>query len=146
MIDDGDEYDRWLNSSYPVLDYQHSYDDQLDLVIEIDPFEYWRGQRLVFSNLSKMALDVLSAIPMSADCERLFSAAGLMVSPLRSRLEASTIGITQTLRSWSRAGLVNLKDPMVAFAEDRWQGVQQHAEDREEVGDMVRKRGHGAGI
>jgi hypothetical protein len=72
-----------------------------------------------------MAIDVLSAMPMSADCERLFSATGLMVSPLRSRLEASTIGITQKLRSWSRAGLVNSKDPMVAVAGDRWQDVQQ---------------------
>jgi hypothetical protein len=47
------------------------------------------------------------------------------LSPLRSRLEASTIGITQKLRSWSRAGLVNSKDPMVAVAGDRWQDVQQ---------------------
>uniref|UniRef100_A0A0D2XRS9 HAT C-terminal dimerisation domain-containing protein n=1 Tax=Fusarium oxysporum (strain Fo5176) TaxID=660025 RepID=A0A0D2XRS9_FUSOF len=39
-----------------------------------------------------MALDLLSVPPMSAECERLFSVAGQMVSPLRTRLEASTIG------------------------------------------------------
>ena len=145
-IDDWDEYDRWLNSPETVLDYQDNNDTQSDLVIDINPFEYWRGQRLAFPNLCKMAVDVLSAMPMSADCERLFSATGLMVSPLRSRLEASTVGITQTLRSWSRAGLVNSKDPMVAVAGDRWQDVQQHLEDGEGVGDMLWRRGYGSDI
>ncbi|KAM5529192.1 hAT family dimerization domain protein [Fusarium oxysporum f. sp. phaseoli] len=49
-----------------------------------------------------MALDVLSIPPMSAECERLFSIAGKMVSPLRTRLEASTVGITQILRPRTR--------------------------------------------
>jgi hypothetical protein len=145
-IDDWDEYDRWLNSPETVLNYQDNNDTQSDLVIDINPFEYWRGQRLAFPDLCKMAIDVLSAMPMSADCERLFSATGLMVSPLRSRLEASTVGITQTLRSWSRAGLVNSKDPMVAVAGDRWQDVQQHFEDGEGVGDMLWRRGYGSDI
>ena len=44
---------------------------------------------------------------MSAEYERLFSAVGLMVTPLRNRLDASIIGTIQTLRSWLRAGIVD---------------------------------------
>jgi hypothetical protein len=47
---------------------------------------------------------------MSAECERLFSAVGLMVIPLRNRLDASTIGLIQTLQSWLRAGLIDELD------------------------------------
>ena len=53
-----------------------------------------------------MAAEVLSVQPMSAECERLFSSGGLMVSLLWTRLEATTIGIAQTLRSWLKAGLI----------------------------------------
>ena len=54
-----------------------------------------------------MALDVMSVPAMSADVERLFSAVGLMVTPLRNRLDASTIGLIQTLRSWLKAGIID---------------------------------------
>lgn len=60
-----------------------------------------------------MALDLLSIPPMSAECKRLFSVTGQMVSPLRTRLEASTIGITQTLRSWVRNRLIEAVDALV---------------------------------
>ena len=33
-----------------------------------------------------------------------------MVTPLRNRLDASTIGLIQTLRSWLRAGLIDELD------------------------------------
>ena len=53
-----------------------------------------------------MAAEILSIPAMSAECERLFSSGGLMVTPLRSQLEASTIGLAQTLRSWLKAEVV----------------------------------------
>ncbi|KAI1105704.1 hypothetical protein F4804DRAFT_118810 [Jackrogersella minutella] len=40
-----------------------------------------------------MALDFLTIHPMSSEYERLFSAAGRMVTPLRKNLDAPTIGI-----------------------------------------------------
>ena len=49
---------------------------------------------------------------MRAECERLFSAAGRMVTPFRNRLEASTIAICQVLWSWLQAGIVEEVDPM----------------------------------
>jgi hypothetical protein len=60
-----------------------------------------------------MALDVMTVPAMSSECERLFSATGLMVTPLRSRLDASTIWLIQTLRSWLRAGLIEEGDSIL---------------------------------
>ncbi|ODQ71431.1 hypothetical protein LIPSTDRAFT_309691 [Lipomyces starkeyi NRRL Y-11557] len=64
-----------------------------------------------------MALDVLSVPPMSADVERLFSSCGGMLDSSRNRLEANTIGIVQTLRSWQKAGLVQTKDHFLQLPE-----------------------------
>jgi hypothetical protein len=60
-----------------------------------------------------MALDFLTIQPMSAECERLFSAAGKMVSGLRTNLDAEIIAICQVLRSWYRAGLIKGLDPLL---------------------------------
>lgn len=76
-----------------------------------DPLAYWHEKRYKYPNLSRMALDYLTIQPMSAECERLFSAAGRMVNPLRHQLEAQIIGMCQVLRSWLRAGIINDLDP-----------------------------------
>ena len=60
-----------------------------------------------------MALDVMTVPAMSAEVERLFSAVGLMVTPLRNRLDASTIGLIQTLRSWLKAGIIDSLDDIL---------------------------------
>ncbi|KAK8872422.1 restless-like transposase [Apiospora arundinis] len=57
-----------------------------------------------------MAMDFLTIQPMSAECERVFSAAGKIVVASRASLEAQTIGICQALRSWYRAGILQGKD------------------------------------
>ncbi|KAK5996238.1 Putative AC transposase-like protein [Cladobotryum mycophilum] len=89
-----DEFDRWLLDTHPN-------DSKVS-----DPFEYWMLKQEEYPHLSRMAIDILSVPPMSAEPERLFSVSGAMVAPRRSRLEASTIGIAMTLRSWLRAGLI----------------------------------------
>jgi hypothetical protein len=71
-----------------------------------NPLDYWYNKRFEYPRLAQMAAEILSIPPMSADCERLFSSCGLMVTPLRSRLEATTIGLAQTLRSWLKAGVI----------------------------------------
>lgn len=101
-----DEYERWLLTPSP------GDNDVVDL------FSYWRERRQSFPRLSRMAFDILSVPPMSAECERLFSAAGQMVSPLRTRMEASTIGIAQTLRSWVRNGLIKTEDSLIDTSEE----------------------------
>ena len=98
-----DEYEAWLASS-----------QETDASIE-NPIQYWHDLRHKYPRLSRMALDFLTIQPMSAECERLFSAAGLMVTSQRSRLQAHIIGICQVLRSWLRADIIDELDPMLVF-------------------------------
>jgi hAT family C-terminal dimerisation region len=95
---DLDEYEQW----------QRDIDDSDALVT--DPYEYWHRRHVKYPRLSKMALDLLTVPPMSAECERLFSTSGRMVTKSRNRLDARTIGLCQTLRSWLRAGLISSLD------------------------------------
>jgi len=43
---------------------------------------------------------------MSAECERLFSAAGALLDPLRHSLDISIVSQCMALRSWLRAGIL----------------------------------------
>jgi len=78
-----------------------------------DPLEYWHECRRRYPRLSRMALDFLTIQAMSAEYERLFSAAGRMVTPLRSRLDADIIGMCQVLRSWLREGVIEDLDVLL---------------------------------
>lgn len=103
-----DEYQHWISN-------HESGDAQVR-----DPLDYWHQKRFKYPRLSRMALDFLTIPPMSAECERLFSAAGRMVTPLRSRLDAQVIGTCQVLRSWLRAGIIRDLDPFfVSAAEEQ---------------------------
>ena len=92
-----------------------------------------------------MAIEILSVQPMSAECERLFSLGGLMVSPLWTRLEATTIGMVQTLRSWLKAGLIedsvinvpdlNTKKDREFSAEGKGKGKSDGDNLKEDLGD-----------
>ena len=93
-----DEYERWQQDKASTDSACH------------DPIRYWHARRQEYPRLSRMALDILTIQPMSAERERLFSTAGRIVTPLRSRLDANTIGMAQTLRSWLRAGLIDELD------------------------------------
>ncbi|KAM4058210.1 restless-like transposase [Hirsutella rhossiliensis] len=69
-----------------------------------DPFQYWKLKEATYPRLARMAFDMLSVPPMSAECERAFSFAGLMVTRLRRRLEVKTISAAQSIRSWLEDG------------------------------------------
>jgi hypothetical protein len=57
-----------------------------------------------------MARDLFTIPAMSDELERVFSSAGLMVTPLRGRLSAKAIGQTQCVKSWIKTGVIaNLK-------------------------------------
>ncbi|KAI8417335.1 hypothetical protein FOFC_03648 [Fusarium oxysporum] len=68
---------------------------------------------------------------MSAECERLSSIAGQMVSPLRTRLEASMVGITQTLRSWVRSGLIEAADALIDVPGEAGSSIVWQAEEND---------------
>jgi hypothetical protein len=71
-----------------------------------DPLAYWAAKQDRYPRLSRMAMDFLAVQPISAECERAFSAAGKMVTPTRSSLDATTVGICQVLRSWYHASVI----------------------------------------
>ncbi|XP_044720143.1 transposase-like protein [Hirsutella rhossiliensis] len=74
---------------------------------ELDRWTYWKLKEATYPRLARMAFDMLSVPPMSAECERAFSFAGLMVTRLRRRLEVKTISAAQSIRSWLNAGLIH---------------------------------------
>ena len=82
-----------------------------------------------------MAMDFMTVHAMSAECERLFSAAGRMVTPLRNQLEASTISMCQVLRSWLQAGIVDEVDPILLDKAD--ETVAEVVEEKE-VGEWLK--------
>ncbi|ENH63533.1 hypothetical protein FOC1_g10000098, partial [Fusarium oxysporum f. sp. cubense race 1] len=115
-----DEYQHWISNH-----------DSGDAQVR-DPLAYWHEKRFKYPCLSRMALDFLTIQPMSAECERLFSAAGTMVTPLRSPLEAQVIGTCQVLRSWLRAGIIRDLDPFfVSVAEEKDNLKMAHMTDDE---------------
>ncbi|KFA68053.1 hypothetical protein S40285_09700, partial [Stachybotrys chlorohalonatus IBT 40285] len=65
-----DEYARWQQDVLPTDS------DVRDLR------EHWHAQRFKYPRLSRMAMDFMTVQAMSAECKRLFSAAGRMVTPL----------------------------------------------------------------
>ena len=101
ISEDIDEFELW----------QSSREDGVNDVR--DPISYWHERKRRYPRLSRMALDFLTIQPMSAECERMFAAAGRMVTPLRSRLDVDIIGMCQVLRSWLRAGVID--DPDVSL-------------------------------
>ena len=79
-----------------------------------DPIQYWHDRRFKYPRLSLIALNFLTVSSMSAECERLFSAAKRMVTALRRNLDADVISLCQVLRSWYRAGIIKDLDPIIA--------------------------------
>jgi hypothetical protein len=55
-----------------------------------------------FPNLSRLVLDILSIPAISADPERLFSSAKLLISHLRNKLGMDIIEAFECLKSWYR--------------------------------------------
>jgi hypothetical protein len=53
-----------------------------------------------------MARDIFSIPAMSAEVERLFSSAKLMIPPARNLLQADGIEAGERIRSWTLEGLI----------------------------------------
>jgi hypothetical protein len=140
-----DEYKRWQQLT-----------DTTDTKVE-NPLEYWYTKKYEYPRLAQMAVEILSIPAISAEYKRLFSSGGLMVTPLRSQLEASTIGLAQTLWSWLKAGVIQdsimdvvdldsenycdgsldmVKSSFNEGLEDRGEALKQSLEDRDQVNTM----------
>ncbi|RYP51798.1 hypothetical protein DL768_002945 [Monosporascus sp. mg162] len=98
-----------------------------------DPIAYWIQKSVKYFRLSRMALDFLTIQPMSAECERFFSATGRMVNELRNRLDVMLIEMCQTLRSWHRAGVINNFDVLFTSPDEAREMAKLQAMTDEEI-------------
>ena len=67
--------------------------------------QWWEDHSTMYLALSRMALDILSIPAMSAEVERVFSSAKLLISDTRNRLKEDIIEACECLKSFNTAGL-----------------------------------------
>jgi hypothetical protein len=67
---------------------------------EADPLIYWNARHIFQPDLTRMALDMLAISMMSAECERIFSSAKLLITNTRSRLLPDIIEASECLKAW----------------------------------------------
>ncbi|EUC26587.1 hypothetical protein COCCADRAFT_113952, partial [Bipolaris zeicola 26-R-13] len=75
---DEDEYTRWKRYE-PVA--------EKDSPNALNLTQYWIGLREQYPNLSRLAIDVLSILALSCDCERMFSELGDLLEPRRRNID-----------------------------------------------------------
>jgi hypothetical protein len=69
--------------------------------------KYWLSLRDRYPRLSKLALDVLSILALSCECERMFSELGDLLEPRRRAIRPQLLAAIQCVRRWRKAGLGN---------------------------------------
>ena len=82
------------------------YDDYLKIPVarHNSPLEWWRQHEEQYPALSKMAFDLLSVPLMSAECEKVFLAAKLLITDKRNRMKDDVIEVCTLLRHWLKEG------------------------------------------
>ena len=101
------------------------------ITIDSPAIDWWlqQQQRTSYPQLSKMAIDILSAVPMSAESERVFSAARRTIPWTRARLEGVIIEQLECLKHWQRSGLISDNYVMASASDDN---SEMHALERQE--------------
>jgi hypothetical protein len=99
--------------------------------ITTPPLDWWLepSQRRTYPALSRMAIDILSAMAMSAESERVFSAARRTIPWTRARLNSRTIEQLECLKHWQKAGLISEE---YVLATDDGSDTEQHPEETQE--------------
>lgn len=67
--------------------------------------QWWIENETRFPELSHLAFDVHFIPAMSADCERVFSSAGQLLSKQRNRLLDDIVEANECLLAWRRANM-----------------------------------------
>jgi hAT family C-terminal dimerisation region len=65
-----------------------------------DPLDYWNSRVILQPDLARFALDMLALPATSAECERVFSSAKLLITAARNRLHPDIIEANECLRAW----------------------------------------------
>ena len=63
-----------------------------------------------YPRLARMALNLMTALPMLLEPERIFSLMGLLLTPNRARLQSNIIGALMAVGSWDREGIIKIVD------------------------------------
>ena len=101
------------------------------VLIDTPALNWWlqHQQRTSYPRLSRMAIDTLSAVAMSAESERVFSAARRTIPWTRARLESTIIEQLECLKHWQKSGLIS-GDYVMATDSDS--DDEQHPLERQE--------------
>jgi hAT family C-terminal dimerisation region len=86
----------------PVRSTNDAYLSYIDRDLETgeDLLDYWNSRLLSRPDLARFALDMLAIPATSAECERVFSSAKLLVTASRNRLLPDVIEANECLRNW----------------------------------------------
>lgn len=97
--------------------------------IKCTPLEWWLEptQQATYPQLSKLAIDIFSIPPMSAEPERIFSGSRRQVDWSRCSLKASTIEQLECLKQWFRSGITAKFDNESISEEDETTGEDRVA-------------------
>jgi hypothetical protein len=108
-----DEFDRFINAPAES--------------ITIPALDWWLepSQKRSYPQLSRMAIDTLSAMAMSAESERVFSGTRRTIPWTRARLESTTIEHLECLKHWQKGGVIS--DSFILSSSDS--DSEQHLED-----------------
>jgi hypothetical protein len=107
---DEDEYTRWKRCE-PVA--------EKDSPNALNPKRSWMGLREQYTNLGRLALDVLSIPASSCACECMFSELGDLPEPRRRNIPPQLLAAIQCVRRWRRAGFSDDKAAEKSTITDR---------------------------
>jgi hypothetical protein len=96
-----DEYEYYYNEDPTIVGKKETF----------NPIDWWRSpinQRL-YPRLSRLAYNLLSMPAISAECERVFSSTGILLSDLRLTMDMASIKASECIRNWLRTVFVDAK-------------------------------------
>jgi hAT family C-terminal dimerisation region len=116
--------------------------DPLQTYIERDPEghdedvqDYWNSRIQSQPDLAHFALDMLALPVSSAECERIFSSAKLLITASRNRLSPDTIEANECLRAWFKQEKVDKGDEVHRIEDGDWgSGESDQGSDKESDG------------
>jgi len=108
-----DEFDKYMQQQANLTLDRDEFDHFIKgvpskLAPRTSSLDWWlqESNRVAYPGLSRMAIDILSIPPMSAEAERVFSGARRTISWDRFRLGHHNIERLECMKSWIRTGIV----------------------------------------
>jgi hypothetical protein len=89
-----DEYDRWRKLEPKWTSKQHNSPN-----VDGNPIKYWVQLLSKYPNLSRFAINVLSILASSCECERMFSELGDLLAPRRRKIRSQLLAALQCIRA-----------------------------------------------